>query len=274
MKEGENMKKAILVVSFGTSYKEARKLCIESMEERIRENFKDYEIRRAFTSNMIIKKLMRRDGIHVDSVNDALKKINRENFDEVYVQPLHIIPGYEFNNKIINIVKKYIDYFPVIKIGKTLLYDTEDYQRVVEALEHQIPNLSGNEAVVLMGHGTEHFADFCYSIFQNTIYRNNIKNVYIASVEGMLTIENIIPILKEKEIEKVTLMPFMLVCGDHGLNDMAGDSKDSWKSILEREGFSVDTYLHGLGENEAIQDIYISHIGNMISQRYDKVLIS
>ncbi|SQC01335.1 anaerobic cobalt chelatase cbiK [Clostridium tetanomorphum] len=59
-------------------------------------------------------------------------------------------------------------------------------------------------------------------------------------------------------------MPFMLVAGDHATNDMAGDEEDSWKSILENEGFKVNIYLHGIGENENIQKIFIQHLQDCI----------
>ena len=63
--------------------------------------------------------------------------------------------------------------------------------------------------------------------------------------------------LKEKKIKNVTLMPLMMVAGDHACNDMAGDEEDSFKSMLIKEGFKVDVYLHGLGENVEVQNIFV-----------------
>ena len=40
---GDRMKKAILVVSFGTSYEETRKKTIEAIEKRIDESFEEYK---------------------------------------------------------------------------------------------------------------------------------------------------------------------------------------------------------------------------------------
>ena len=51
------MKKAILVVSFGTSYLEPLKNSIENVENKIRNQFKDYDVYRAFTSQMYIEHL-------------------------------------------------------------------------------------------------------------------------------------------------------------------------------------------------------------------------
>lgn len=59
-------KKAILAVSFGTSYTETRELTIGAIEKAIGEAFPEYEVFRAFTSQMIIDKLRSRDGLVID----------------------------------------------------------------------------------------------------------------------------------------------------------------------------------------------------------------
>ena len=83
----DHSKKAILVVSFGTSYEETREKTIGAIEEDFRRAFPDYTIRRAFTSGMIIKKLRERDGIAVDSVPQALQKLYDEGYGTVICQP-------------------------------------------------------------------------------------------------------------------------------------------------------------------------------------------
>ena len=69
--------------------------------------------------------------------------------------------------------------------------------------------------------------------------------------------DTVIPQLKAKGIKEVTIMPMMMVAGDHANNDMAGAEPDSHKSVLESEGFKVKTYIHGLGENKAIRDLFV-----------------
>ena len=63
----------------------------------------------------------------------------------------------------------------------------------------------------------------------------------------------------------------MLVAGDHANKDMAGDDKESFKSQLLQAGFKVDTYIHGLGENAEIQDIYVQHVKEVLVQNFHKV---
>lgn len=259
------MKKGIIVVSFGTSYEKTRKLCIESIENRIKEEFNSYEVRRAFTSKIVRKILKERDGIVIDSVNEALEKMHEENFDEVIIQSLHVISGHEFG-KIVNQVQrcKEQNIFSSIKLGRPLLIDDKDYEKTIEALEYQNPNLKKDEAIVFMGHGTDHSSDICYSVLQE-LYKEANKNIFIATVEGDKTLNSIIPELKKNKVNRVILMPFMIVAGDHAQNDMAGDNEDSWKSILKKEGFRVDVYMHGLGENKCIQDMFVSHLKDVIN---------
>lgn len=259
-------RKGILVVSFGTSYLEAGKLCIESTENKIKKNFPHYEARRAFTSDMIIKKLKERDNIHIDTVHLALDKMKKDGFTEVIVQPLHIMPGEEYDG-VIDIVKKYTENksFTKLVLGRPILYRTEDYAIAIEALKSQLPKMNNDEAVILMGHGSAHPGNSSYSQLQYMLNENEMKNVYVGTVEGYPTLDNIIPKLKSACINKVTLMPFMLAAGDHANNDMAGNDKNSWKSILQSNGFKVETYIHGLGENEKFQDIYVQHVKDCIN---------
>lgn len=258
-----NLKKGILVVSFGTSVLETFKSCIENTEKEIKKKFREYEVRRAFTSGVIIKKLKREMKIEIDSVPEALIKMRNDGFSKVYVQPLHIMPGDEYN-KIVVDVRKYSTFFDKLVVGRPILYRKDDYITAAEALKSQIPTLGRNDAVVLMGHGSTHPCNASYAMLQYILDDLGLKNVFIGTVEGYPTIENVILKLKKNRIKKVTLMPFMLVAGDHVLNDMAGKGSGSWKRILKNEGFEVDVYIHGLGENKDFQKIYVQHVEDCI----------
>ncbi|SHK40464.1 sirohydrochlorin cobaltochelatase [Tepidibacter formicigenes] len=253
----DSNKKAVLVVSFGTSYADTRKVTIEACENKIDKAFPDYEMRRAFTSNIIIKKLKERDNIEVDTPKEALTKLKEEGFSEVVVQPLHIMNGAEYDDLAAD-VNNFKNDFDKLVMGNPLLTSVEDYKNLVEALKDQMPELKDNEAVVFMGHGTHHYANATYACLDYVLEDMGIR-AYVGTVEGYPEIDNVIKKLKRNNIEKVTLMPLMLVAGDHANNDMAGDEEDSWKSILKKEGFVVETYLHGLGENEKVQDMYVEH---------------
>lgn len=251
------MKKAVLVVSFGTSYKETREKTIEACEKKIKNAFEGYDFSRAFTSNMIIKKLKNRDNIHIENPIEALERLYEEGYSKVIVQTLHIICGEEYT-KLKEQISQYEDKFESIILGRPLLSKIEDYKETVEALKLQIPELQKDEAVVFMGHGTEHEAHSAYPTLDYMLKQENIR-AYVGTVEGYPQIEEVIVNLKKDNISKVILMPFMLVAGDHAINDMASDEEDSWKSILNKKGFDTKVHLQGLGENKYIQYKFAKH---------------
>lgn len=251
------MKKAVLVVSFGTSYEETRKKTIEACENKIKESLKEYDFYRAYTSNMIIRKIKNRDNVIIENPIEALERLSEEGYEEVIVQTLHIICGEEFN-KLKEQVDNYKSKFRKIILGRPLLTYIEDYKEAVKAIEYQIPKMKDDEAVVFMGHGTFHESHSAYPTLEYVLRDNNI-NAYVGTVEGYPEIEHVIRRLKEDNIKTVNLMPFMLVAGDHAINDMAGDDDDSWKTILEQHDFNIKIHLKGLGENPNIQDKFVNH---------------
>lgn len=250
------MNKGIIVTSFGTTYEETRIKCIESIENRIKDEFKEYKVVRAFTSRMVINKLRKRDSYLVDTPTEAMEKLFNEGIKDIFIQPLLIIEGLEYEK----ILREARDFIKVnncnISIGKPLLSHEDDYNKVANVL-----NLE--DAVVLMGHGSEHKTDISYEKLELKFRQDN-KNVFIGTVEGRKTLDDILEELNEKSIEKVNLRPFMLVAGDHAINDMASSDEDSWKSILERNGLKVQVQIQGLGEIEGIQDIFINHLKDVL----------
>ncbi|MEN6566164.1 MAG: sirohydrochlorin cobaltochelatase [Veillonellales bacterium] len=274
--EGDAAKKAILVVSFGTTYADTRKVTTEAVENKIKAAFPDYEVRHAFTSRIIIKKLADRDGLQFDTEKQALDKLVEEGFTDVVIQPLHMEAGDEYT-KLMRVVDKYREkgVFNTLAVGRPVLYYTgqegekpDDYLIAIQAFQTQFPSLGEHEAIGLMGHGGVNPANTAYAALQMKIQDAGLKNIFVFTVEGYPTIDNLIAELKANKIEKVTLMPIMLVAGDHANNDMAGADKESFKSQLLAAGFQVDTYIHGLGENAAIQDIYVQHVKDAIDNKY------
>lgn len=262
------MKKAILVVSFGTSYIDTLKKTIEKVEDRIRDEFKEYDIFRAFTSHMIIRSLKAKEGISVKTPGEALEQLYRDGYEEVILQPLHIMPGEEYHYVMIE-MKKYKDKFKSIELGRPALYYQgiehlpQDYDIFIDAIK---PLIAEDGATLFMGHGTAHPANSCYGCLQNRLIDLGYNNVFIGTVEGYPTLED-----AEKRLnghKKVTLAPLMLVAGDHARNDMAGDEEDSWKTILEEKGYEVEVKLVGLGELNGIQEMYVNHIKDTISGEY------
>ena len=261
-------KKAILVVSFGTSYNDNRDKTIGATERLIAESFPGWEVRRAFTSKMIIRKLKERDNEEIDYIDSALERLVNDGFDTVVVQSTHIMNGteYEFVESFVRIFK---DRFRCIRIGTPLLTTKEDYDKVVDAIGVGIvepaKEMAGSDAaVVLMGHGTEHYANATYSQLQLSLWLAGYDDVYLTTVEGFPDFYDTMALMKGAGIRNVVIQPFMVVAGDHANNDMAGDEEDSLKSVLEHNGYKVFPVVKGLGEMPEFRQLFVDHVKEII----------
>ena len=117
-------------------------------------------------------------------------------------------------------------------------------------------------AFVFMGHGTSHTAKVSYSQMQTTMQTLGYDNVFIGTVEGEpedTSCEAVIAAVKEAGYTTVVLRPLMVVAGDHANNDMAGADEDSWKTMFEAAGFTVNCQISGLGRIADVQALYVAH---------------
>ena len=254
-------KDAILIMVFGTTYSKTRALTIEAVEKDIAARYPDIPIFEAYTSKIIIKRVHMNENMLKLSPAHALRKLREEGFTRIAVVALNIIPGIEYDYTCL-FAKSQLPHFKKITISTSLLYfqgvknQPDDVTNLLEAMKSQFPKMGDHDGILLMAHGTPHPANAYYSVIQSRIEEMELGNIFVYTVEGRPSLEDIIPTLKAKDIHHLTLMPTMLVAGDHANNDMAGDDPDSHKSILIREGFTVSTYIHGLGENEKVRALY------------------
>ena len=250
------MKKALLAVSFGTSVPGADAAII-SAEASLREACPDRDPFRAFTSRIICRKL-REEGRPVPTPEEALEQILEDGYTDVVIQPTHLIPGREYE-KLCSIAAGYEDKFEKLSVSTPLISSPDDLKAAAEAVISHYPPQEG-KALVLMGHGTGHIANMVYPALQTAFRLMGQENVFVGTVEGWPEIEEIIEQLGKSGCRNVDLAPFMLVAGDHAVNDMAGDEPDSWKSMLEREGYTVHCSMEGIGGWKEIHDIFRRHL--------------
>ncbi len=252
-----HQKKALLVVSFGTTFENAVH-AIEKIEDEFKETFPEYDFFRVFTSGMIIRKLKRTRGIEVMDMKRALQYLYEEGYTEVICQPTHIINGQEYE-KVRNAVLPYKKLFQKLTMGEPLLTSEEDFKQTARILLGQMPEYKEDEAVVFMGHGSAHFANGAYSQMENMFRYLGRENVYVGTVEGFPGLDYIEKRLKMKKIKKVHLMLMMIVAGDHAQNDLAGE-EDSWKSELLEKGYEVSEAITGMGLLDGIPQLYVERM--------------
>lgn len=261
MANAEN-KDAILVLSFGTTFKDSRQKTIDQTVADIKAAHPDQKVVVAFTSHIIVDRIKANEGITVPTPEQALEQLKKEGYTRVAITSLDVIPGmeYAYDSAIFDLYK---NDFKKMTLGTPILYwmgqegQRDDLAEFVQALKTQFPKLGKDDAVLVMAHGTPHPANAYYAVVQDRFDEANVGNVLIYSVEGWPHLDTVIPQLKAKGIKHVYLMPMMMVAGDHANNDMAGAEEDSHKSILEKEGFTVTPYIYGLGENAAVRHMFV-----------------
>lgn len=255
-------KDAIVVMSFGTTYTDSRKAAIDKTVADIQAAHPDTKVVLAFTSHIIVDRIQQKEGIKIPTPEEALAALKDEGYTRVALTTLDIIPGmeYAYDTAIFDFYKHQ---FKKMTLGTTLMYwmgqekQHDDVTEALTAMKSEFPKLSKRDAVLLMDHGTPHPSNAYYSVMQARLKEMGLDNAYIYTVEGWPSLETVIPELKAKGIKNVTLIPMMMVAGDHANNDMAGSDPDSHKSILEKEGFHVSAYIHGLGENENVRKLFV-----------------
>lgn len=250
---GFREKGAVLVVHFGTSYEDTRLKTIDVMNARIKEAFPEIEVREAWTSRMIIRKL-KGEGIEKLNPSEVLCELHEEGYTHVLVQSTNIIEGQEMKELRREVESLSLN-FKDIRIGNPLLYAPEDYVAVVRMLTQAMDVAFGSGQKLLVGHGTSDPATACYAMLDYMLKAEGYRNYHVGTVEGYPAFEDALSQLKSGKAKEVTLAPFMFVAGDHARNDIAGD----WKKALEKEGFKVNLYLQGLGENPGVQNLFVAH---------------
>lgn len=251
--------KELLVVSFGTSYNENRRLTIGAIEEAMETAFLDYSVRRGFTSQKIINLLKKRDGMVIDNVKEALERAVENGVKHLVVLPTHLIDGFEYHDLAEEAVE-YAAAFETLAVGRPLLDSEEDFHRVMEAITDAAAQYDdGKTAICYMGHGTEAAANRVYEKLQRLLWDSGYVNYYIGTVEASPSLEEVLEAVKGGDYKKAVLRPLMIVAGDHANHDMAGEGEGSWKRAFERAGYEVKCIVEGLGELEEIQQLFVAH---------------
>ena len=269
----------LLVVSFGTSFNDSRVADIKSIEDALQAANPDWSVRRAFTAQIIINHIQARDGEKIDNMEQALERAIANGVKQLVVQPTHLMHGAEYD-EMCAAIDKVRDKFESVEIAEPMLGEVgsdaavinADKEAVAKAVVAAALSESGYEstaaakeagvAYVLMGHGTAHVAKVTYSQMSTQMDKLGYENVFIGTVEGEpedTSCEAVIAAVKEAGYTTVVLRPLMVVAGDHANNDMAGADEDSWKTMFEAAGLTVNCQISGLGRIADVQALYVAH---------------
>ncbi len=256
-----NNKDAIVVLSFGTTYKETRAKTIDATAKAIADAHKGVKVVTAFTSHIVIDHIIENEGkSDYKTPEETLDDLKRQGYTRIALVSLDVIPGMEYNYAV-GVFHNYKEQFKAMSLGTSLMYwqgqedQPDDVLETMSAMD--FGKYKKGTAIMVMAHGTPAPSNAYYSVMQAKLKALGRKDVHIYTVEGWPRLEDWIPKLKAHKVQKIVLMPLMMVAGDHASNDMAGDEEDSHRKILEAEGFQVETVLKGIGENKKIRQLYV-----------------
>lgn len=251
--------KALLAVSFGTSYEDTLEKNIAAIERDLAAAFPERTLRRAFSSGMILRRWKRERGVEIDDVPAALERLAGEGYADILIQPTHVMNGEEYH-KLADQAEGFRSRFDKLTVGVPLLTAAEDYLDLGRALMEILPPKSEERAVLYMGHGSEHQANSAYALMEYAFHDLGRDDVIVGTVEGYPNFDAAIRRLKERpQVKEVELRPLMTVAGDHAKNDLAGEEEDSWKNVLEGMGYRTSCVLTGLGEYPQIRAMFVEH---------------
>lgn len=260
-------KQALVIVSFGTASPQARQ-AIERIETHLASQMPGYDSFRAFTSNRILARLRREQGLAIRTPAEQMQHLLEQGYTDVVCQPLHILNGWEYE-KMCRQIAPFAGQFETFRLGKPMLTDFSDYEDCCGIIAHNAAMPQDGEALVLMGHGSDHFSNAAYSQLENVMEYLGMESVFVGTVEGFPNLDFICRRLEKQQVKTVTLMPFLIVAGEHVRNDMAGQQEDSWKTTLEQSGYAVNVCMKGLGEFPETADLFFRHLQDAQPFPYD-----
>lgn len=256
----------ILILSFGTARYENRKKTIDRLVEECQEKFQEIPVYLAFTGKGILKRIYEKEGVQIDTAEEALKRMYLEEITRVFILPVYMV-----NDEISALIEKYQLFFREgIYTGKPLLSTDASYPLLLEALteelEKNVSRETNSEVVFLAGHGRIGSRNPAYTIFDSFLKEQGYEYVYVGTLKGEPGIDTLLAIIEKKKVKKVVLIPFMFYAGEHITEDIAGNKKDSWRCIVERAGYETECLFQGLGENKKVRECYIRQLEDLLKK--------
>jgi sirohydrochlorin cobaltochelatase len=246
---------AIVLVAFGTSNPEARKV-FDHIDAAARRRYPKHDIHWAFTSDFILKKL-KRQGIEVKSLHEVVDDLKHAGHTSAVFQSLHVAPGQEHEE-----IRKVDTSGLRIAIGSALLTDDDDIEAVIAALAGEIKKDAAN---VVVCHGNRRHPEFNRQLvaLAETI-EARYGNVVVCSINGQPGTDKLAKARREAAHSgSVHFIPMMVVAGVHVAEDVLGDNDDSWRNVV---GAAKTTCAKPLGYRNKVLAVYFQHLDEALAE--------
>ncbi len=249
------MDKAIILTTFGSADDSICQNIFDKLAAEVKK-FSAWEVRLAFTSNFMIKKLARR-GISIATPAEEISKLRAEGFTRIILLPTHLTPGEEFDNKIKPCAAPDVEIIsPLFSQDCSTPFDKKIFATILDSFKK-----SPDEDLILIGHGSPHRHNPVYENLQ----RLADDKIHIGVIEESDTpnFSDVVERLKLSRADKILLAPLLFNGGGHVAEDIAGD-ENSWLSRLVALNYKVRVIRDGLGSFEKFRALYLEKLAASI----------
>ncbi len=249
----------IVLVASGTAT--AATATYQRIEAECRRRLPDHPIHWAYSSRAIRRRVHAQTGEAPPTPHKVIDQLARSGFRRAVVQSLHLICGIEFHHMVWQVTHSPLD----VHLGLPLLAHPQDFDTVLDWVSGIRPSAQ-EEALVLVGHGTDHPAWMAYALLAQGLAARFGNQVLLGQVKGDPAPAAIAKRLIAAGCRRVHLRPFMLVAGAHFMQDISGRQPTSWQSQLEEHGLTVLPKAEGLGNDPVAGNLFCRHIRDALSR--------
>ena len=251
-------RKELLVVSVGTC-DSSRHKTTGAIGEKMESVFSSFSVNHAFTSQIAIERIKRNDNMVIDNVKEVLERSIKNGVTQLVIQPTHLMKGLGYR-ELTEEIADYSNAFEKVVVGEPLLNSEADFEKVIKAITAENAQYDdGKTAICLVGHGTKTDANEAYVKLQKMLTKLGYTNYYIGTIKATPTLADVLGAIQERRYQRVVLQPLMIAVGNHTKKDIAGEKEGSWKKTFENAGYEVECVFRGLGELDAVQQLFVEH---------------
>lgn len=262
--------KGIIIASFGSIYKEAVNTSIGVIESKVRTLYSNMEVRRVFLSDALVDKWNDKYDEHISSFTEAMQEFNRMGIDEVYIQPITLVADQcyqQMRKQALKFLHSSEYGFTQINIGKPLLTSlgiknyADDYEATLDGILRHVNTKALNKSIILMANGQNQLE---FSTLQLKAMYGAAPNVAVFTTNGFPTFKQALTLVDRMGHQDVLVVPLALIGSAHLMDYLGGERSDSIYALLAEEGYNVDIWNEGLGENPYVQDLFLKHLGQAV----------
>lgn len=246
----------VILTAFGTT--EAAFSTYEKMDTVIKQQFPENPVLWAYSSRMVKHALKRKKKLDLKDPLETARILADQGHAWAVFQSLHLICGHEFDR--LKDERGHVEIRSAM--GLPLLTSHRDYEETATALAPLLP-ADPDQAVVLVGHGTDHPAWTAYPALEAVLRQQYGNRIFLGVVEDFPDMDYTLERVKAGGFDKACLIPLMLVAGVHFKEDLTCE-EDSWQKTFEREGIAVSVVDKGIGHVDGITNIFCRHISEAL----------